>query len=72
MLSIDLQAVAANTRLFASRTRAKLMAVVKANGFGHGAAAVARTSLANGATWLGVTSVAEGLGLRQAGLAGRT
>jgi alanine racemase len=68
MLSIDLQAVAANTRLFASRTSAQLMAVVKADGFGHGAVAVARTALAHGATWLGVTSIAEGLELREAGL----
>jgi alanine racemase len=45
------------------------MAVVKADGFGHGSADAARTALANGATWLGVTSIAEGLALREAGLA---
>jgi alanine racemase len=43
--------------------------VVKADGFGHGGAEAARTSLANGATWLGVTSIAEALALREAGLA---
>jgi alanine racemase len=69
VLTVDLQAIAANTRLFTSRTRAEVMAVVKADGFGHGAADAARTALANGATWLGVTSVAEGLVLREAGLA---
>lgn len=69
LLTIDLDAVAANTRLFAARTRAEVMAVVKANGFGHGGAEAARTALANGATWLGVTSIAEGLALREAGLA---
>src|ERR1051326_1722824 len=69
VLTVDLAAVAANTGLFASRTRAEVMAVVKADGFGHGSADVARTALANGATWLGVTSFAEGLALRQAGLA---
>jgi alanine racemase len=68
VLTVDLRAVAENTRVFASRTRAAVMAVVKADGFGHGSAAVARTALANGATWLGVTSIAEGLALRQAGL----
>jgi alanine racemase len=68
MLTVDLAAVAANTRLFASRTCAKVMAVVKADGFGHGAAHVARTALANGAAWLGVTSITEGLALRAAGL----
>ena len=44
------------------------MAVVKADGFGHGAAAVARTALAHGASWLGVTSLDEALALRAAGL----
>lgn len=68
-LHVDLDAVAANTRLFARRTPGALMAVVKADGFGHGAAAVARTSLAHGASWLGVTSIDEGLALRTAGLA---
>ena len=69
VLTVDLQAIAANTRLFASRTRAEVMAVVKADGFGHGGADAARAALANGATWLGVTSIAEGLALREAGLA---
>src|SRR5262249_59268516 len=69
VLTVDLHAVAANTRFFAARTRAEVMAVVKADGFGHGSAEAARTALANGATWLGVTSIAEGLALREAGLA---
>ena len=69
MLTVDLHAIAANTRLFASRTRGEVMAVVKADGFGHGGAAAARTALANGATWLGVTSIAEARALREAGLA---
>ena len=34
----------------------EVMAVVKADGFGHGGAEAARTALGNGATWLGVTS----------------
>ena len=45
-LVVDLDAVAANTRLFARRTAGALMAVVKADGFGHGAVDVARTALA--------------------------
>lgn len=68
LLHVDLDAVAANTRLFAARTPGALMAVVKADGFGHGAAAVARTALVNGASWLGVTSIDEALALREAGL----
>lgn len=67
-LEVDLSAVAANTRLFASRTDADVMAVVKADGFGHGAADVARTALAHGATSLGVTSIDEALDLRAHGL----
>lgn len=67
-LLVDPAAVAANTRLLADRARGDLMAVVKADGFGHGAVTVARTALAHGATSLGVTTVAEALALRDAGL----
>lgn len=67
-LQIDLTAIAANTRRFAQATRGELMAVVKADGFGHGLADVARTALVNGATWLGVTSIAEGVAVRSAGV----
>ena len=54
-LVVDLEAVAANTRLFARRATGDLMAVVKADGFGLGAADVARTALSAWATRLGVT-----------------
>lgn len=68
-LYVDLDAVAANTRLIATRASGELMAVVKADGFGHGAEAVARTALEHGASWLGVTSIEEALALRHAGIA---
>lgn len=69
-LTADLAAVAANTRAVAAHAPgAALMAVVKADGFGHGATDVARTALAAGATRLGVTSVDEALALRADGLA---
>jgi alanine racemase len=66
---VDLAAIAHNTRLL-TRTAgsAELMAVVKADGFGHGMVPVARTALANGAGWLGVATPAEALGLRAAGI----
>lgn len=68
-LTADLAAVAANTRTIAAHAPGSaLMAVVKADGFGHGAADVARTALAAGATRLGVTSVDEALALRAAGI----
>ena len=44
------------------------MAVVKADGFGHGALDVARTALAHGATSLGVTALTEAWPLRDAGV----
>jgi len=45
-----------------------LMAVVKANAYGHGAAPVARACLAAGCAWLAVATVDEGLALRRAGI----
>jgi alanine racemase len=67
-LTIDLDAVATNTRVFAQRAGGELMAVVKADGFGHGAVDVARTALVHGATRLGVTSLEEAWALRAAGI----
>lgn len=65
---VDLAAIAGNVERIAGATTAAVMAVVKADGFGHGAVPVARAALAGGATWLGVTSAAEALELRAAGL----
>jgi alanine racemase len=65
---VHLDAVAHNTALFAAATEAAVMAVVKADGFGHGAVRVASTALAAGATWLGVTTCAEALRLRAGGI----
>jgi alanine racemase len=65
---VDLDALAHNTMVFAAQARAGLMAVVKADGFGHGALPVARTVLAAGATWLGVTTLTEAMHLRVGGV----
>ncbi|MGY4858018.1 alanine racemase [Cryobacterium sp. AP23] len=66
---IDLGAVRANVehlrRLIGTR---HTMAVVKANGYGHGAVQVARAALAGGADWLGVADIGEALELRAAGI----
>ncbi len=48
--------------------RVKLMAVVKADGYGHGAIEIAKASLEYGANWLGVAFVEEGIQLRKSGL----
>ncbi|WP_407358726.1 alanine racemase [Microbacterium sp. LTA6] len=61
-------AVAANVRRVQARTDARIMAVVKADGYGHGAIAVAQAAVAAGAEQLGVTDIAEGSVLRAAGL----
>src|SRR5690606_19790340 len=59
-------AVAENVRRM--RTGGPVMAVVKADGYGHGALAVACAALDAGAEWLGVTDVSEGARLRDAGI----
>ncbi|MFI5924912.1 alanine racemase [Micromonospora sp. NPDC051543] len=69
---VDLGAIADNVRRIAAVTGTELMAVVKADGFGHGSAPVARAALRAGATWLGVTSTAEALALRAAGITAPT
>jgi alanine racemase len=66
---VDLDAVRYNTALLVERAApARLMAVVKADGYGHGAVAVALAAMESGATWLGVALVEEGIELREAGI----
>ncbi|MEU3162116.1 alanine racemase [Streptomyces griseoincarnatus] len=65
---IDLAAVRANVRTLRERApRAALMAVVKADGYGHGAAPCARAAVEAGATWLGAATPQEALALREPG-----
>ena len=47
---------------------AELCAVVKADGYGHGAAPAARAALSGGATWLAVAAASEAAALRAAGI----
>lgn len=66
---IDLEAVRANVEaLRATCAPAELLAVVKAEGYGHGAVPVARAALEAGASGLGVALVEEGIELRAAGI----
>jgi alanine racemase len=68
---IDVAAVTDNARVLSQLVRpAQLCAVVKANGYGHGAAAVARAALAGGAIGLAVALVDEGVELRTHGVRG--
>jgi alanine racemase len=66
-VTVDLDAVRHNVRTLRP-DGTELMAVVKANAYGHGDVPVARAALEAGATWLGVALVEEGLGLRMAGV----
>jgi alanine racemase len=69
-VEIDLSALANNvreiSRLLAPTTA--MMAVVKADAYGHGAIDVARTVVAEGVEWLAVATITEGIELRQAGI----
>ncbi|MET4638699.1 alanine racemase [Mycetocola sp. 2940] len=66
---IDLDAVTANIRSLRQVIGTPhLVAVVKADGYGHGAVPVARAALAGGADWLGTADIPEALALRAAGI----
>jgi alanine racemase len=64
---VDLDCVRHNVRALRP-DGSELMAIVKANGYGHGDAPVARAALEAGASRLGVALVEEGIGLRDAGI----
>lgn len=68
---VDLDALASNFRVVRRHVGAgvKVLAVVKADAYGHGAAECARRLEAEGADWFGVASPEEGVGLRRAGVA---
>ncbi|MGI9017846.1 MAG: alanine racemase [Euzebya sp.] len=66
---VDLSAIRHNTAILSAHAgNAQLMAVVKADGYGHGAVPVALAALQGGAAWLGVAMVEEGQELREAGI----
>jgi alanine racemase len=71
---IDLGAVQANLAAIRAHLdpTVRIMAVVKADGYGHGAVPVARAAMQAGASWLGVATVEEGLALRRARIAAPT
>jgi alanine racemase len=66
-VEVDLEAIRHNAKILKPEN-AELMAVVKANGYGHGDVQVARAAIEAGATWVGLASVEEGLKLRGAGI----
>jgi len=68
-VEVDLEAVAHNVRVLRELVApAELCAVVKADGYAHGAIAVGQAALGAGAAWLGVALLEEGAVLRKAGI----
>ncbi len=69
-VEINLGAVEHNVKQLRSllAPQTQLMAVVKADAYGHGAVTIAKVALASGASWLGVATVPEGIELREAGI----
>lgn len=67
---VDLDAVRSNARLLRATAGVPLIAVVKADGYGHGAVACARAAREGGAEWLAAATVEEALALRAAGVEG--
>ena len=66
---VDLSAIAHNVSVLRSHAgQAQVMAVVKADGYGHGAVAVGQAALAAGVAELGVATIGEALALRSAGI----
>jgi alanine racemase len=65
---VDLGAIRSNVAALAGGTSAEVMAVVKADGYGHGLVPSAQAAVEGGATWLGTALLDEALALRAAGL----
>lgn len=65
---VDLSAIAANVKKLKAASGTALMAVVKADAYGHGLVPVAQSAINAGASWLGVALVEEAHSLRAAGI----
>lgn len=67
-LEVDLGAIKNNIKQIKAMTGKKVMAIIKANGYGHGVLAVAQAATQVGAEWLGVARMEEAINLRTAGI----
>lgn len=67
-VEVDLRAITANVKRLLDQAEVPVMAVVKADAYGHGLIPVARAAVAAGATWLGVALLEEAILLREAGI----
>jgi len=70
-LEVDLNAIKHNVAEVIKMTGREVMAVIKANGYGHGMRPIAQACVAGGATWCGVARIEEALALRRAGISSR-
>ncbi|QBR93588.1 alanine racemase [Nocardioides euryhalodurans] len=68
---VELPLIRHNVRVLREHTGVEMMTVVKADGYGHGMVPAARAARDAGAAWLGVATIDEALGLREAGDTGR-
>ena len=67
-VEVNLKAISNNIKLVKSKTQAEILAVVKADAYGHGLIPVAKCAVDAGATWLGVALLEEAILLREAGI----
>jgi len=67
-LEVNLGAIKDNIKAIKKMTGTNVMAVIKANGYGHGVLAVAKAATEAGAAWCGVARMEEALNLREAGI----
>lgn len=67
-LEIDLTAIKDNVAQIIKITSSEVMAVIKANGYGHGACPAAQAAVQGGASWCGVARIEEALALRRGGI----
>ena len=67
---VDLDAIASNVEAIHTRSKAEVIAVVKADAYGHGAEAVAEACFEAGAVMVAVATIEEGLALREGGVNG--
>jgi alanine racemase len=68
LAEVDLQAIKNNLTLIKGKTSAQVLAVVKADGYGHGLIPVSEAAIEAGADWLGTALLEEAIELRKNGI----
>ena len=68
VVEVNLNAISNNIKSIKSKVQAEILAVVKADAYGHGLVPVAKCAIDAGATWLGVALLEEAISLRESGI----